>query len=412
LTRAFSRVYSIGMSKSHAVPYVRPLRWIKFNALEIVSELTEAKAAVLSLTTIPYQRSWVDKLQVLQLKREVAGTSRIEGADFTDNELDIAMQESPEELLTRSQRQAHAVAETYRWIAKLPDDRPIDSGLICEVHARIIKGADDDRCEPGRIRGVDQNVTFGLPLHRGAEGGRRCEEAFEALGAALADEFNAYDVLIQALALHYHIGAIHPFLDGHGRTARALEALVLRRAGLKDTLFIAMSNYYYDEKPTYLQTLSEVRAVDHDLTSFLKLGLRGIALQCKRLLNEIRPNVAKALFRDMMYDLFERLETPRKRVIRTRQIEILKLLLEHDELPWMTLVGRTRGLYRRLSNPKRAIVRDVNALLELEAITVRADDKDRFYFSINIDWPSEITESRFFDVLKRLPKAKTRSFGT
>ncbi len=32
---------------------------------------------------IPYQRSWVEGLQQIELKREIAGTSRIEGADFT-----------------------------------------------------------------------------------------------------------------------------------------------------------------------------------------------------------------------------------------------------------------------------------------------------------------------------------------
>jgi hypothetical protein len=75
----------------------------------------------------------------MQLKRGVAGTSKIEGADFTDHELDVALRPNvrPEELLTRSQRQAHSAVQTYRWIATVPDDRPVDGGLICEVHRRI-----------------------------------------------------------------------------------------------------------------------------------------------------------------------------------------------------------------------------------------------------------------------------------
>ena len=63
-----------------------------------------------------------------------------------------------------------------------------------------------------------------------------------------------------ALALHYHFAAMHPFLDGNGRSARALEALMLQRTGLRDTLFIAISNYYYEEKAEYLSALAEVRA--------------------------------------------------------------------------------------------------------------------------------------------------------
>jgi hypothetical protein len=49
---------------------------------------------------------------------------------------------------------------------------------------------------------------------------------------------------------------------------------MLQRLGLKDTLFIAMSNYYYEEKASYLAALSESRANRHDLGSFLIFGLK------------------------------------------------------------------------------------------------------------------------------------------
>jgi hypothetical protein len=42
-------------------------------------------------TTTSYQRNWVEPLQSCSFKREVAGTSKIEGADFTDHELDVAL---------------------------------------------------------------------------------------------------------------------------------------------------------------------------------------------------------------------------------------------------------------------------------------------------------------------------------
>jgi len=82
--------------------------------------------------------------------------------------------------------------------------------------------------------------------------------------------------------------------------------------------------YYYDEKASYLAALSEAGAGGHDLTSFLRFGLKGIATQCNRLLAEIRTHVSKSLFRDMMYDLFNRLKSTRRRVIAERQIELLK----------------------------------------------------------------------------------------
>jgi Fic family protein len=393
------------------IHYELPDNWIKYDADALREELTDAKAAVLALKTMPFQRSWAEKLQYIQLKREIEGTSRIEGADFTSRELDDAMRESPEQLLTRSQKQASAALRTYNWISDLPDDYPINSDLILEIHRRIITGADDDHCPAGKLRGTDQNVSFGLPRHRGCEGGLECETAFEMLDHAVQRQYKDHPPLIQALALHYHFASIHPFIDGNGRTARALEALILQRAGLRDSLFIAMSNYYYDQKADYLAALSQARASNHDLTEFLRFGLKGIAAQCRRLFAEIRTHLSKALFRNVMHDLFDTLLSTRKRVIAKRQVHILQLLLDFDELDLYELYKKVGSSYRGLGNPYKALFRDLDNLIDLNAITTRkASERNKqpiWIFRINLDWPTRITETEFFETVSRLPKAKT-----
>ena len=211
----------------------------------------------------------------MELKREVAGTSQIEGADFTEHELDAAISGDVGKLRTRSQKQVRSALEAYEWIAKLEDDRPIDQELIREIHRHIVTGCDDDHCPPGQLRKDDQNVNFGKPKHRGVKGGDDCDRVFSLFVKELDTSFRGHDILIQALAAHYHFAAMHPFLDGNGRTARALEALMLGRAGLRDTCFIAMSNYYYEEKPKYLATLRQVRSEDYDLTSLFFVWVGG-----------------------------------------------------------------------------------------------------------------------------------------
>ncbi len=135
------------------VRYERPRGgWIRYDAAAIQAQLTSAKAAMLALAEIPYQRSWADELQRLELKREVAGTSRIEGAEFTERELDAALRETPEQLETRSQKQAAAAVAAYRWIATVPRDRPVDETLIANIHTLLVTGCDDDHCPPGRLR--------------------------------------------------------------------------------------------------------------------------------------------------------------------------------------------------------------------------------------------------------------------
>jgi Fic family protein len=393
-----------------AVQYEIPENWILYDVQAIVNELTEAKAAVMSLTAIPYQRAWADSLQALELKREIAGTSRIEGADFTERELDEALEgATPEEQLTRSQRQARAAINTYRWIASLPPDLPINQDLIKEVHLRIVTGCDDDHCAPGRLRGPGENVGFGRPTHRGAEGGRECQQAFGQLCDALNHQFRAHDPLIQALALHYHMGAMHPFQDGNGRTARAVEALILQRSHLKDTLFIAMSNYYYDEKTKYLQTLASVRTLDFDLTPFLRFALTGIASQCKRLLNEIRIHVQRTIFRDVMWRMYAKLKSTRKRAMGARQCHVLDKLIDvGGPIEYMSFYDDfMERHYRTLNVPSKAYVRDLNSLGAIRAITINRRESE-YFIAVRLDWATEITETAFYQEIHRLPTAKTR----
>lgn len=392
------------------VQYRLPAHWIRYDPIAILPELTAARAAMLALSHMPFQKSWADDLQKMQLKREVAGTSRIEGAEFTERELDAAMRETPQQLETRSQKQAAAALATYQWIAALPADRPIDDALIADVHRRIVTGCDDDHCPPGQMRKADENVTFGAPRHRGVEGGEACANAMRALTEAARTVFRDHDPLVRALALHYHFAAMHPFLDGNGRTARALEALMLQRTGLRDTLFIAMSNYYYEHKSGYLTALSDTRAADHDLTPFLRFALKGVESQCRSLFEEIRVNLKKALFRNTVTDLFGRLKSPRKRVMSARHVQLLNWLLERGEVGIHDVEEQTQHMYR-LKNPGLAFERDLNYLLYIGAIAFRREqDPPKLRLFANLDWPTQITETEFFKRAKDLPKGKVHGF--
>ena len=240
---------------------------------------------------------------------------------------------------------------------------------------------------------------------RGCVGGSECTEAFSKLLHAIQHDYRSHDPLIQALALHYHFGAMHPFGDGNGRTARALEALILQRAGLRDTAFIPMSNYYYEEKPMYLGVLAKAGSLNHDLTPFLVFGLRGVVEQCGRLLQEIKRSVQKVVFRDMAIYLFGRLRSPRKRVIAQRQLEILRILLDADEFELGEMVDRTLHLYSNLTDPTRGLIRDLNAIFHLGAISW-SKTKDGF-LQPNLEWPTQMKESDFLDKVKNMPRAKT-----
>jgi len=136
--------------------------------------------------------------------------------------------------------------------------------------------------------------------------------------------------------------------------------------------------------------------------------LRGIARQCQSLFAEIREQVAKALYWNTVTDLFGRLQSPRKRVLSERHAELLKILLKEREMDLATLMERTRHLYK-VKNYAKAFVRDFGHLLQLGAVLiVRSREK----IGINLDWPTQITETEFFQKVKSLPKGKVYPFLT
>ncbi|PCJ52224.1 MAG: hypothetical protein COA73_16440 [Candidatus Hydrogenedentota bacterium] len=394
------------------IKYEKPTNWLIYDYPAIMQEMVDAKAAIASLNSIPFQKSWVTKLQAIEFKREIAGTSRIEGADFTPDELDAALTEDLESLKTRSQRQARAAKLAYEWIATVPDDKPIDAEMIKTIHGHMVRDADDDHCPPGELRKRDDNVTFGVPKHRGVEGGSDCLETFDEFVSQLNTNFRDHDPIIQAHIAHYHFAAMHPFLDGNGRTTRALESLILQRAGLRKSSFISLSNYYYEEKHGYLQALSDSRQGNHDITPFLKFCLTGVKLVCERLMDQIKTELAKAVFRDTAHDLFNRLMTKKKRVLAKRQLQILNYLLEHTWVDTQSFSNYVSQFYVNLKSPNSALERDLSHLWSINAILLREDsyDSNIFYIKANLEWPADIDDNEFLHRLKDFPKAKSFKF--
>ena len=387
------------MTSENVSRYIVPQHWIRYDATAVFNLLVEAKTAAAVLRQMPYLHQWIEQAHEEQLRLEAAGTSRIEGAEFTQREQEEALASTVPRYdeLTRSQRQLRCAVDAYRWLQTQSADRPVTSDFIREIHRRIVAGCDDDHCEPGALRPDGWNVTFSTPICRGAEGGDECESAFEGLCSAIAGEFQQHDPIIQAVAVHYHLGAMHAFGDGNGRTARALEAFMLRRAGVNDVVMVSLSNYYYEHKDEYLASLSQARQNGHDITPFLLFALRAIIDRCNSLTEEITENHRRILFREFARSLFGQLRSPRRRVLVERQLHILDILIDGGSITYSTLFPH----YRDLKYPERAAFRDVHGLWELGAIIIDSEGE----FTLNLDWPQQFSESELLERYENMPTA-------
>ena len=79
-------------------------------------------------------------------------------------------------------------------------------------------------------------------------------------------KFNRWVVspVVQAALAHAQFEAVHPFIDGNGRTGRALIHLVLRRRGSAANFVPPISLVMATRSKSYIQGLSAVRAVDSE----------------------------------------------------------------------------------------------------------------------------------------------------
>jgi Fic family protein len=62
-------------------------------------------------------------------------------------------------------------------------------------------------------------------------------------------------VIIRAGLLHHRFVIIHPFIDGNGRTARALTQLFLYQNGFNTKKYFSLEEYYDTDLPNYYEAI-------------------------------------------------------------------------------------------------------------------------------------------------------------
>ena len=79
------------MTTTHVSGYTIPQQWLRYDVVAIAGLLVEAKTAAGVLKQMPYLPKWIEQAHEEQLRLEAIGTSRIEGAEFTQREQDEAL---------------------------------------------------------------------------------------------------------------------------------------------------------------------------------------------------------------------------------------------------------------------------------------------------------------------------------
>jgi len=82
------------------------------------------------------------------------------------------------------------------------------------------------------------------------------------------EESKELDPVIEAGVVHYELVRIHPFIDGNGRTARVLAALIIYLRGFDTNQFFCLDDYYDSDRSAYYKALQSVKSDTLDLTNW------------------------------------------------------------------------------------------------------------------------------------------------
>lgn len=102
--------------------------------------------------------------------------------------------------------------------------------------------------------------------------------------------------IIKAGVAHYQFVTIHPFMDGNGRTARALATYILYHANYDLKQFISLEEFYSEDRSKYYQELQNCQGHNYynrpnaDITSWLEYFIYGVAV----VFEEVKNNAVEA----------------------------------------------------------------------------------------------------------------------
>ncbi len=135
--------------------------------------------------------------------------------------------------------------------------------------------------------------------------------------------------VLKAGIIHYELARIHPFVEGNGRTARAVATLIMFLEGYDIRKLFSLEEYFDDSPHQYYETLQEVSNQlvmdnhERDLTPWLDYFVEGVAIE----LNKIKERVRRISLDSHVKDkLGEQLE------LTERQMMIMEYLHRHKSM--------------------------------------------------------------------------------
>jgi len=355
----------------------------KVTSEEINTLLLENKILYQTINDLPILPSIASQIQEDLIMRSIFSTAAIEGNPLSEEKVAaIVNNPNQEESKNIAEREIENLINVY---ADLKRRKPsttffvIDETDVIAIQKAITNGTAHNDNIPGNYR--NSAVKVGDKLHGGIYTPPKILKDIRTLMSTFFEWINhenmsIVDPIIRAALSHLHLGLIHPFADGNGRTARLVEALILQTAGIK-YVPLMLSNYYYRNVDEYYWAYSKtIKNKENDVTDFLKFYLIGL----KESLNEIKDIITLQIVILTLKEYYLSLYS--EKIISQRQFDFLLVLTKNTRaefsLKELSVEQPFNLLFRNIS--PLTVRRDINKLLKLNLI----EKVNNSHYTINL----------------------------
>ncbi|WP_337170097.1 Fic family protein [Gemmatimonas aurantiaca] len=212
---------------------------------------------------------------------EAITSSQLEGASTTRLVAKAMIQEG-RPASTRSERM---ILNNYRAMRLVREQgvQPLTPELVFSLQRTLTENTLDDASAVGRFRRQDEHIVIedetGTILHHPPHA-----DELPGRMAAMCDFANGTSdteflhPVIRAMLLHFWLAYDHPFVDGNGRTARALFYWSMARSGYWLCEYVSISRILKKARGAYARAYLYAESDNNDATYFVMHQLRTLSL--------------------------------------------------------------------------------------------------------------------------------------
>lgn len=205
-----------------------------------------------------------DRLQEDVLFDEAYCSSVIEGADAT-KEAARAFIQSGRQAANKSEQMIRNNYDAMFYVLEHIDE-PITKTTIQDIFSLITAGTVEPQ-QAYRTEDVVVQSARGEIVHR-APSADQVPAMMQQWLDFVGDE--EMPPLIKACIAHFYFVYVHPFVDGNGRTARALTYMILLQSGYGFFRYISISDILAGERGRYYRAIRDVEQDGLDMTYFIE----------------------------------------------------------------------------------------------------------------------------------------------